>query len=65
MNHGGETIAYIWQSTFWHTNANTKDVQPDVIEISVVLINLEMQVMDGTTCTKEIRDAAPGRDRYP
>jgi len=30
-------------------------VQSDVIEISVVLIDLETPVMDGTTCAKEIR----------
>ena len=48
-NHGGECLDRLRESTFW------KGKGRDRIEISVVLMDQEMPVMDGLTCTKEIR----------
>ncbi len=48
-NHGGECLERLRASTFWKANKGTG------IEISVILMDQEMPVMDGLTCTKEIR----------
>ena len=48
-NHGGECLDRLRESTFW------KDKRGKEIEISVILMDQEMPVMDGLTCTKEIR----------
>ena len=48
-NHGGECLDRLKESTFWRGNAR------DGLEISVILMDQEMPVMDGLTCTKEIR----------
>ena len=48
-NHGGECLDRLRESTFWKGNGR------DGLEISVILMDQEMPVMDGLTCTKEIR----------
>lgn len=48
-NHGGECLDRLRESTFWKEN------ERDGLEISVILMDQEMPVMDGLTCTKEIR----------
>ena len=48
-NHGGECLDRLRKSTFWKDNGR------DGLEISVILMDQEMPVMDGLTCTKEIR----------
>ncbi len=48
-NHGGECLDRLKESTFWKGNGR------DGLEISVILMDQEMPVMDGLTCTKEIR----------
>ena len=48
-NHGGECLDRLRESTFWKGNRR------DGLEISVILMDQEMPVMDGLTCTKEIR----------
>ena len=48
-NHGGECLDRLRDSTFWKGNGR------DGLEISVILMDQEMPVMDGLTCTKEIR----------
>ena len=48
-NHGGECLDRLRESTFWKPNGR------DGLEISVILMDQEMPIMDGLTCTKEIR----------
>ena len=48
-NHGGECLDRLRDSTYWKGN------ERGGIQISVVLMDQEMPVMDGLTCTKEIR----------
>ena len=48
-NHGGECLERLRESTFWRDKGGKE------IEISVILMDQEMPVMDGLTCTKEIR----------
>ena len=48
-NHGGECLDRLRESTFW------KGKGGEGIEISVILMDQEMPIMDGLTCTKEIR----------
>ena len=50
-NHGGEAIEQIQRSTFWRTHSPSDEI----IEISVVLLDLEMPVMDGQTCARKLR----------
>ena len=48
-NHGGECLDRLRESTFWKANGR------DGLEISVILMDQEMPIMDGLTCTKLIR----------
>ena len=49
-NHGGECIDFLKGSTFWTGHAET------AVEVSVILMDQEMPVMDGLTCTRKIRE---------
>lgn len=50
-NHGREAIEYIKKSTYYtqHEDSST------AIDIDVVLMDLEMPIMDGMTCARELR----------
>ena len=49
-NHGGECIEQLEKSHFY------KGHEQDGIPLSVILMDQEMPVMDGLTCTREIRE---------
>ena len=49
-NHGEECIDRLKESTFWKGNGDSS------LELSVVLMDQEMPVMDGLTCTRKIRE---------
>ncbi|KAI5864773.1 hypothetical protein GGS23DRAFT_462863 [Durotheca rogersii] len=49
-NHGGEALEVLQQSRFWSGNEKLGH------DISVILMDLEMPVMDGMTCARRIRE---------
>ena len=51
-NHGGEALDKLRQSTYWADGA----VNGNRLELGVVLMDQEMPVMDGLTCTRKIRE---------
>ncbi|OAA44548.1 ethylene receptor [Beauveria brongniartii RCEF 3172] len=48
-NHGQEALETLQKSRFWTGN------ESDGVDISVILMDLEMPVMDGVTCARRIR----------
>ena len=51
-NHGEEALDFVRRSEYW-------SAIPGGEKLSVVLMDLEMPVMDGITCVKEIRELQP------
>jgi PAS domain S-box-containing protein len=51
-NHGGEALDKLMQSTYWRDGPHS----PDTIELGVVLMDQEMPVVSGLTCTRKIRE---------
>ncbi|KAI1752662.1 histidine kinase [Xylaria castorea] len=49
-NHGGEALEVLRGSRYWQGNESIGD------DISVILMDLEMPVMDGMTCARKIRE---------
>ncbi|KAK7914655.1 hybrid signal transduction histidine kinase K [Apiospora marii] len=49
-NHGGEALEVLKRSRYWTGMERTGN------EISVILMDLEMPVMDGMTCARKIRE---------
>ncbi|KAK2606227.1 hypothetical protein QQS21_003398 [Conoideocrella luteorostrata] len=49
-NHGQEALALLEKSRFWAGR------ETDGFDISVILMDLEMPVMDGLTCARKIRE---------
>ncbi|KAI0160631.1 hypothetical protein GGR57DRAFT_388932 [Xylariaceae sp. FL1272] len=49
-NHGGEALDVLKESRFWSGKEATGD------DVSVILMDLEMPVMDGMTCARKIRE---------
>ncbi|KAK5121060.1 hypothetical protein LTR85_005544 [Meristemomyces frigidus] len=52
-NHGGEALEKLKQSTYW---AGGDGSSGGKLELGVVLMDQEMPVMDGLTCTRKIRE---------
>ncbi|KAI4178664.1 MAG: hypothetical protein LQ346_007367 [Caloplaca aetnensis] len=50
-NHGKECLAQLKESNFWAGHGR------DSVDLGVILMDLEMPVMDGLTCAREIRKA--------
>ncbi|KAL9000185.1 MAG: hypothetical protein Q9169_001087 [Polycauliona sp. 2 TL-2023] len=48
-NHGGECLSRLRESTFWRGHGQ------DALDLGVILMDLEMPIMDGLTCAREIR----------
>ncbi|KAL8671189.1 MAG: hypothetical protein Q9168_004306 [Polycauliona sp. 1 TL-2023] len=48
-NHGRECLSRLQESNFWQ--GHTKDA----LDLGVILMDLEMPIMDGLTCAREIR----------
>lgn len=53
-NHGGEALEKLRQSTYW-ADPETP-VQGQKLNLGVVLMDQEMPIMDGLTCTRKIRE---------
>lgn len=53
-NHGGEALEALKLSTFW-ASPSSASTSPSS-DISVVLMDKEMPVMDGLQCTSQIRE---------
>ncbi|KAI1496006.1 hypothetical protein F5X99DRAFT_414539 [Biscogniauxia marginata] len=49
-NHGGEALEALKESRFWNGKQDSGD------DISIILMDLEMPVMDGMTCARKIRE---------
>jgi len=49
-NHGGEALEILKTSKFWAGKEN------DGIDLAVILMDLEMPIMDGLSCTRKIRE---------
>lgn len=56
-NHGGEALERLKASRFWRGPRDDGELGPgEGCDISVILMDLEMPVMDGMTCTRRIRE---------
>lgn len=63
-NHGGEAIEKLQRSRHWnHQVAAAQGIDhvvwagdDEVIDVSIVLMDLEMPIMDGMTCARRIRE---------
>jgi CheY-like chemotaxis protein len=49
-NHGGEALEFLQTTNFWAGKEETG------VQLSIVLMDLEMPVMDGITCVQKIRE---------
>jgi signal transduction histidine kinase len=56
-NHGREALQKLEQSTYWLDSSGAQPADgKEKLELGVVLMDQEMPVMDGLTCTRKIRE---------
>jgi CheY-like chemotaxis protein len=53
-NHGLEALDCLKRTTAW--NDDTRESKGEGVELDVILMDVEMPIMDGLTCTKKIRE---------
>ena len=51
-NHGLEALDFLSKTTLWSCSKSSGQQ----MDLSVILMDLEMPIMDGVTCTRRIRD---------
>ncbi len=51
-NHGGEALDWLQKSRYWKDHAQDADAP----ELTAILMDQEMPIMDGLTCTRKIRE---------
>ncbi|TGO61500.1 hypothetical protein BOTNAR_0128g00080 [Botryotinia narcissicola] len=52
-NHGGEALEFLKETTFWVGDGGEEDNSKQ--QLNLILMDLEMPIMDGITCVRQIR----------
>ncbi|RDW82736.1 hypothetical protein BP6252_03848 [Coleophoma cylindrospora] len=55
-NHGGEALTFLPRTSYWNEAQQAKDLENPPIELTVVLLDLEMPTMGGLECIAKIRE---------
>ncbi|APA13550.1 hypothetical protein sscle_11g083200 [Sclerotinia sclerotiorum 1980 UF-70] len=52
-NHGGEALEFLKKTKFWVGDGDSREISKK--QLNLILMDLEMPIMDGITCVKQIR----------
>ncbi|KAF7859765.1 hypothetical protein EAF04_008844 [Stromatinia cepivora] len=52
-NHGGEALEFLKETRFWVGDGDSREISKQ--QLNLILMDLEMPIMDGITCVKQIR----------